>query len=146
MMRMHLCSRWQPAPCALPLRWCHGARQRQLNGMQVLFSLRIEKVNSEVQHIQIEYPVCFLSSRRSLSLVPQRWDLFLRVTFWIPLSKFCFDPLWRPALTHLFRETPWKRQKKHARLGIPGFGQVHGYAPALEGCLFPGLLHRKGEA
>ena len=27
-LRMQLCSRWQPAPCALPLRWCHGAGQR----------------------------------------------------------------------------------------------------------------------
>src|SRR6266567_183907 len=101
--------------------------------MQALLSLRIEKVNPEIQHVQIEYPVCFLSSLRSLILMHQRCGLFLRVTFWVPLSKFCFDPLWRPVLTHLFRETPCEGQKNHACHGIPGFGQVNAHAPALEG-------------
>src|SRR5881409_2598685 len=100
--------------------------------MQALRSLRIEKVNPEVHHVQIEDPVCFLSSWRSLILVHQRCGLFLRVTLWIPLSKFCFDPLWCPVLTYLFRETAWKGQKKCARLGIPGFGQVNAHTPALE--------------
>ena len=59
----------------------HGVGQRQLNGMQALRSLRIEKVNPEVQHIQIEHLVYFLSSLRSLILVHQRCSLFLRVIF-----------------------------------------------------------------
>src|SRR6266581_751250 len=112
--------------------------------MQALLSLCIEKVNPEVQHVQIEYPVCFLSNLRALSVVHQRCGLFLRVTFWRPLSKFCFDSLWSPVLTHLFRKTPWEGQKNRPRLGIPGFGQIDVHAPALEGCLFPGLLHLKG--
>ena len=49
-------------------QWLRRGR-RQLNGMQALLSLRIEKINPEVHHVQIEYPICGLSSLRSWSLV-----------------------------------------------------------------------------